>query len=959
MAGRGVVESPVLVGRDEFLALADRRLAEASAGRGHLLFVAGEAGIGKTRLLASISRRADTLGFAAVRAAAFAGDAEDSGGVLTDWAGDLRQSEDAELRRIGQEISARLRGAVGGEGDPHRQRRLLVADLVDILLNLGRAGNLLVVLEDLHWADQLSLEVIGRVCGRLRTRTILVVAAYRSDELHPRLPMRQWRARLVTQRVAEEIRLPRLTAEQTATMTSAVLGRAAPVRIVAAIHDRSDGIPLHVEELLAAVDEAAMPPASGADVRAIPVPDTLADAVLVRAQALDAAALEVAAAAAVIGRSFDFDLLTAVTQEDPAVVDRCLRQLRAAYLVQPGADAISFDFRHALIRDVLYADIALPHRRSLHERVALVATSHGYRDAFVSAHFEHARLAEPAYLHAVRAAREAATLSAHREALDLCRRAVRNLPADLPRPEHATLLSGLGDEAAATDDNTTALDAYQRAHDLWAQAGDAVAAAAVVPRLVQVAHLLGDDLDKRVRRLHAALDSLRGRPDTDRVEAQLLSGLAAAYMLDRRLEEAISFGERSRALSERAGDEQASLNTATTLGSVLVFAGRLDAGWALLENSVERSTRLHHEEEAARGYRMIGSSASVLVEYDRAEQWLPRGIEYAEQVELWNHRHYMAAHLAHVRWARGDWEAAQDTAEHALADGRGGLTTWITAQYVLGYLAMGRGDFDLAGELLGGALRQGEGMGELQRISPPLWGLAETAMLRGDHETAVALCDRGYAASAEVTDAAYLFPYLLTGLRARLALGDVEDAERWLTRAVAGLEARAIPGTLPAIDHGRGLLQLATGELAAARESLIRAGSGWAGRRRFWEGTWAQVDQARCAIAGRRRGEAATLARTARSAAERATAHAIVVQVDDLLRTNDGGRPSQPWHPLTSREYEVARLVASGLTNPQIATRLVLSPKTIAAHVEHILAKLGAARRTEIAAWASGITGPT
>ena len=93
---------------------------------------------------------------------------------------------------------------------------------------------------------------------------------------------------------------------------------------------------------------------------------------------------------------------------------------------------------------------------------------------------------------------------------------------------------------------------------------------------------------------------------------------------------------------------------------------------------------------------MIGSSASALVEYDRAERWLTDGIGYAEQVELWNHRHYMASHLAHVQWATGQWQAAARTAQQALADGRGGITTRITAQFVLGYLAMGRGDWTLA-----------------------------------------------------------------------------------------------------------------------------------------------------------------------------------------------------------------------------------------------------------------------
>ena len=233
------------------------------------------------------------------------------------------------------------------------------------------------------------------------------------------------------QRLAEEIRLPRLKPEQTATMTRATLGRPVPAQVLAAIHARSDGIPLHVEEFLAAIDDNALTAQSGAAVQAAAVPDTLADAVLTRARRLASRSRQVAAAAAVIGRSFDFDLLTAVTEGDPDEVAGALRELQDAYFVLPGADAVTYDFRHALIRDALYTDTGLPLRRRLHERVARTAVERGYRDAFISAHFEQAGNPGLAYEYAVAAAREAALLSAHGEALELYRRALRNLPAQL------------------------------------------------------------------------------------------------------------------------------------------------------------------------------------------------------------------------------------------------------------------------------------------------------------------------------------------------------------------------------------------------------------------------------------------------------------------------------------------------------------------------------------------------
>jgi len=953
MHARNLVVCPILVGRDDLLSLADRRLGGASAGRGGVLFLAGEAGIGKTRLLGGIERRAQASGFLVARGVAYPRDLEVAGGVFLDLARSLGRTRTAG--DAGSSLGARLEASTDDDqgGDRHRRRRVLVLDAVDLLAGLGAERPVLLSLEDLHWADDLTLEILAALARRVQELPILVVATYRSDELYPRIPMREWRARLLAGRLAEEARLGRLDLAGTASMTTLILGGGlpAPRDLVESIHRRSDGVPLHVEELLAGLPA---PGPGGSSVTE--VPDTLEEAILGRAARLSGRARSVADAAAVIGRSFDVSLLAAVVGRTEAGLAAPLAELEAMYFVAPAAEEGALDFRHALIREALYGRVAPHLRRRLHGRVAdASAADPRFGAAFRSIHLEEAGRRAEAFAAALEGGRRAANVSAHREALELLERARRNAPAALAPGRRAEVLAELADEAAAIDANETADAAYEEAAALLLGAGDLRAAASLAPRHVAVRHLLGDDLQTRSDRLRRALESLDALPDdvaTRRVRAQVLAGLAAAQMLDRRLEAAIAYGEAGRGFALATGDAAVELDIAATVGSCLVFAGRMDDGWALLERAVEESRDARREAETARSYRMIGSSASVLVEYERAEAWLREGIEYAERVELWNHRHYMTAHLAHVRWAIGDWTPAQELAAQSLADGRGGITTRITALHVLGYVAMGRGDHAAATKHLREALELGEQMAELQRISPALWGLAESALLAGDLAGSIAWCDRAEAASATVEDAAYLFPFLVTGTRARLAAGDPGGAAAWVERVGGAISRRGIPGSLPAIDHAQGLLDLAQGGTGRARASLGAARDGWLGRRRAWEGAWATLD---LAAAHARSNRPADARRLARDAAERATAlssPSLSAAADALDRRLRAGRGSAPaWSPLSARELEVARLIAEGQTNAEIATELGIAPKTVSAHVEHILAKLGATRRAEVAAW--------
>src|SRR5262249_3242886 len=170
----GVIQSPVLVGRDAFLALVEDRLADAAAGEGRLLFVAGEAGIGKTRLLSVVAPRADAGGVAAVRAAAFPGGVPSLGGLLLGLARNLLPARVPVLRELGQSLTSRVRAISDAAGDAHHRRRVLVQDLTDLVVSAEPGTPVLMILEDLHWADELSLDVLGHLAGRLAARPMLV-----------------------------------------------------------------------------------------------------------------------------------------------------------------------------------------------------------------------------------------------------------------------------------------------------------------------------------------------------------------------------------------------------------------------------------------------------------------------------------------------------------------------------------------------------------------------------------------------------------------------------------------------------------------------------------------------------------------------------------------------------------------------------------------------------------------
>jgi DNA-binding CsgD family transcriptional regulator/tetratricopeptide (TPR) repeat protein len=918
-----------LVGRDSVLALAERRWAEACDGRGRMLLLAGEAGIGKSRMLDEIAERVEVP---IVTTRAWPKDAEFPGAVLVDLARALRHEGRHELADA---IAARVRDETAG--DAARRYRHLVADLAELVAEVFASEPTLLRIEDLHWADELSLDVLERVAPLVQLAPALVVATFRSDEVPPGSRLAAWRSRLLGQRFAEEARLEPLGPADSARLAESLLGDVPAATLLETLVSRSNGIPLYLEELVAA---------GGGDI----VPETIAEAVRQRAAVLPAEVHALADAAAAIGCSFEFALFLEIVGGTEDEVERGLGELCAHQLLARLSDT-KYDYRHALLRDALYDEIPPSRRRRLHAQVAEASERAGIRPSYLSEQYELAGLSDRAFAHAVDSARAASRISAHREAAELYARALRTAPTDLAPRERAALIAESATERAAIDDIAAAAKGFAEAIELLRASGDAEGAVRLVADLMAMRHLLGDGLEQRIALAHEArgwLEHVSGGGD-DATWGRLLGAEAAAYMLARRLDESIETGTAALARLARDRDPAARLDVQATLGAVQVFAGQTE-GWQLLE-AVIREAGTEYEAAAGRARRMIATSASVLVEYPTATRWLDEGLEFTAATERWNDHNYLRAHRAHVRWATGAPGAERD-ALRALADGRG-ITTEIEAHKVLGYLELGRGHLDLARERLEHSLALGRRMDELQRVSPALWGLAEAALHGGEVDEAIALVEEGYRASADVDDAAYLFPFVLTGVRAHLARRDLDGAAEWFDRSSALVRRRAIPGTLPALDHAEGVLRLAERRTNLARPLLDAAHAEWSARGRVWEGTQVLFDLGRCAALARRVGEASGLVAEGRRHADESGAP-LLARLAASIRTDAAGDPAMG--PLTAREFEVAELVASGATNREIAERLVISPKTVSAHLEHMLAKLGMSRRSEIAAWVSRMT---
>ena len=948
------LQSPLLVGRDEALSLAERMVADARAGRGGLLMLAGEAGIGKTRLLKAAVRHALLAEFHYSKSDVAPQDQLVPLASVNDLA---RAMEPEEFGDLGP----RLLAMRGGKGlDSLASRRILIREIAAAILDATDHSTVL-AFEDLQWADELTLEVIGDLARHAADRPLLLITAYRLDELPLGSIHREWRSRLLTQRHGQEVRLDRLARDETALVTSLILGTGLPASrdVADAVYARTNGIPLHIEELLAVLGEQVG--ADGRSIRDASVPDTIEDAVVARVQRLSEDARAVARAGAVMGRCFAPAVLAGIMDRHIAELDEPLGELVDSSILFPFEfiDQGYFDFRHQLLRDALYATVPTAELRRLHARAAeFGAQLVGASEIHASIHYERAGLKAQAFRAALSGARAAAAVSSRHEAFELYRRTIANLPDDVPVSETAAIYDEYMTAAMAVDDMRAIEEAAALARRSYLEAGDALGAAKALIGLYIAARRDVHPRSERQRLLAEIEAELHAAPESRERAIELAYLKIDQGQLDidtGRLADARERLVEARRMMAEVGESELDVDFFESMVDVLT--GRTDAGLLAMLSSARAARDANAEGTGVTAFRMAAAVGIRVMDYPTAEMGLVEGLRYADEIEQSYCRHIMSGATAHLAWAAGRWDEAVKIAELELVN-PGSRRSTLGSRDALAYVALGRGNVDRARSLLDASLAISRPAGEVELILPALWGLAEAALVDGDPARARNYCEEAFELAQSSSERPLLVPFVVTGVRAALADRRPEQAERWLARVGVFLEKwPGISGH--AMAHGEGLVRLAAGSLVAARASLETAVAGWDARARTWESSFARLDLAGCLLRSNRHVEATRLIAEVADRTRDLASPPIEARIEELQRQSRGrGGQEEAWYPLTAREFEVARQIAAGMTNAEIATELFVSPKTVSAHVEHILAKLGANRRAEIAAWASTVAQP-
>ncbi len=721
-----------LVGRSAELAQLEAVVRDAAEGRPSLAFVAGESGVGKSRLVGELARRARADGVRVL-----SGDCVDLGeselayaplvGALRPLVRDCDPALDALPAQLRAELATILPTLGNGRDDDgvSVQGRLFEA-LLELLDRLSEERPVLLAIEDLHWADRSTRGFLTFLARTLCTERIAVVATYRSDELHRRHPLRPLLAELERDPATRRLALEPFTHEELGEQLAEILGSPADAGLVERVHVRSEGNPLFTEEILAA----------GLDGRGS-LPPTLRDALMLRIERLSPDAQELLRLLVV--SAMDHELLSATSTLDQRALRDALREAVASAIVVADEDD-RYRFRHALLREVLLDDLLPGERTELHrtlaraleERIADQQTPDAHLAAQVAHHWHHTGDHAAALAATVRAADAAERVNAIGEAATLLERALEfweQVP-EQQRPEGVDQIDLLQRAAAHAADCE---GDFQRQEALLRKALSLVdereqprRAAALLERLQRPQWHLNRP-DEAVATIDRALALLEPDERT-RERVALLAAKARVRMLQSRFREAIELAEETLALAQENGDHAVASRLGNALGISLVGLGDATAGEARLREALATARTHGLLDELGTSH---GNLADILHMTGRSREALDTAdCGRTELIGLGRQMDWLALDSAQYAFAIGDWERAA-----AYLDGlsrRHYGTTLMHRHLRRAELALGRGDHELARDELVATDRLARESTEPQFLGPLGALRGELARREGD-----------------------------------------------------------------------------------------------------------------------------------------------------------------------------------------------------------------------------------
>ena len=845
-----------LLERDDALAALGRARDEAGRGRGRVVLVSGEPGIGKTSLVARF-----LAGLAPGTRALY--------GACDDLA---IPRPLGPFRDLAGAVAAPLADALASGAAAHEVHALLLEELA-----LPPRPTVLVV-EDVHWADAATLDaatldavaVLGR---RIATLPALLVLTFRGGEAPPWHPLR---AALGAIRAEDAVPLELEPLSEAA--VAALAGERA-----GDVYAATRGNPFFVAELVAAGGGPDLPP-------------SVANAVLARASRLDERSRRLLELVSVVPGRVAASILDAVRPGWAAAAEEPERR----GLLEVGPRHVRF--RHELARNAIRATVPIAGQRQLHGEIleALLATDADPAD--VVHHAEAAGAEAVVAEFALVAARRAAAVESNREAYHHYRRASQFLDRR-PPAEAAAILEEAATAAYLAGRPDDAFRAIERAIALHGGLGDGGAVGRCTRVLSRLHWYAGDGRAARAKALEA-VELLEPLGESAEL-ARAYSGLSQLSMLADDHGPAIAWGERALELATRLGDEATRAHALVNVGSSRVQLDPSDA--AALEEAFAVAHAAGDRHEATRALGNLAYSLLAWARPDEALRAAERAVAYAEEHELHTLAPYCRTTIAWLRLRAGDWAEAERATRRELALDE--TVVQLLAQTVLAELAVRRGDDDAVDRLAELAGRA-ERTGELQRVAPVVELTAERALVLGEP---------------------------LPAARLEALLRALPQCGRMAVRlaawaAVAGLEAD--PGDAPGTPYAA----MARREWRAAADGF--GAIGWPYDRALVLSLLDDADALEEALA------------TARRLGARPLERRVAGRLRELgLRVPAGPRGATRANPagLTARQLEVLRLLAQGLSNAEIAERLVLSQRTAKHHVAAVLAKLGASTRLEAA----------